>query len=138
MSRRTVDLLDVLKEADFLTEFTGEFTSVASREIIDRVTLRRRLLLCLFALGTNIGIRQLVATGEHGETEAALRYVRQQFITRDNIRAAVGKLVNATFEARDPQRWGEGTACASDSKNFGSWQSHPMTEWHQRYGRPVR
>ncbi|ASU78629.1 hypothetical protein CDG81_10475 [Actinopolyspora erythraea] len=38
----TLDLLNVLKEADCLTEFTGEFTSVASREIIDRATLRRR------------------------------------------------------------------------------------------------
>lgn len=63
----TLDLLDVLKDADFLTEFTDEFTSVASREIIDRDTLRRRQLLVLFALGTNIGIRQLVDTGEHGK-----------------------------------------------------------------------
>ena len=45
----TLDLLDVLKDADFLTEFSTEFTSVASREVIDRDTLRLRLLLCLFA-----------------------------------------------------------------------------------------
>jgi hypothetical protein len=45
----TLDLLDVLKDADFLTEFSTEFTSVASREVIDRDTLRRRLLLCRFA-----------------------------------------------------------------------------------------
>lgn len=132
----TLDLLDVLKDADFLTEFTDQFTSVASREVIDRPTLRRRLLLCLFALGTNIGIRQLVSTGEHGETERELRHVRRHFITRDNLRAAIAKLVNATFEARDPQWWGQGTACASDSKKFGSWESNLMTEWHQRYGGP--
>ncbi|MPZ66640.1 MAG: Tn3 family transposase [Pseudonocardiaceae bacterium] len=131
-----LDLLDVLKDADFLTEFTAEFSSVASRESLDRATLRRRMLLCLFALGTNIGIRQLVDTGEHGETEAALRHVRRHFITRDNLRTAIGKLVNATFDARDPQWWGQGTACASDSKKFGSWESNLMTEWHQRYGGP--
>ncbi|QGK70023.1 Tn3 family transposase [Allosaccharopolyspora coralli] len=132
----TMDLLDVLKDADFLTEFTGEFSSVASRENLDRDTLRRRLLLVLFALGTNIGIRKLVATGEHEETERELRHVRRHFITRDNLRAAVAKLVNATFAARDPRWWGEGTACASDSKKFGSWESNLMTEWHQRYGGP--
>lgn len=132
----TLDLLDVLKDADFLTEFTTEFSSVASREVIDRTTLRRRLLLCLFALGTNIGIRQLVDTGEHGETERELRHVRRHFITRDNLRAAIAKLVNATFAARDPRWWGSGTACASDSKKFGSWESNLMTEWHQRYGGP--
>lgn len=54
----TLDLLDVFKDADFLTEFTSEFASVASREILDRATLRRRLLLVLFALGTNIGMRR--------------------------------------------------------------------------------
>ena len=32
-------------------------------------------LLCLFALGTNMGIKAIVATGEHGESEAARRRV---------------------------------------------------------------
>ena len=126
----------MLKEADFLTGFTAEFSSMASREVIDRATLRRRLLLCLFALGTNIGIRQLVATGEHGETEAALRHVRRHFVTRDNLRRAIARLVNATFEARDERWWGAGTTCESDSKKFGSWESNLMTEWHARYGGP--
>ncbi len=110
----TLDLLDVLKDSDFLADFSTEFTSVASREVIDRDTLRRRLLLCLFALGTNMGIKAIVATGEHGETEAALRHVRRHFINRDNLRCAIAKLVNATFTARDPNWWGTGNACASE------------------------
>ncbi|GAA2268141.1 Tn3 family transposase [Streptomyces atrovirens] len=129
-----LDLLDVLKNADFLTGFTDEFTSVAAYERIDRATLQRRLLLALFALGTNMGIRAIVATGEHGETEAALRHVRRHFITVDNLRAAVTRLVNGTFAARDAAWWGQGTACASDSKKFGSWSSNFMTEYHARYG----
>jgi len=47
-----LDLLDVLKEADFDAGFTEEFASVASREVTDRTVLRRRLLLVLFGLGT--------------------------------------------------------------------------------------
>ncbi|MEV7234622.1 Tn3 family transposase [Streptomyces sp. NPDC051020] len=129
-----LDLLDVLKNADFDTGFTEEFSSVAAYERIDRATLQRRLLLALFALGTNMGIRAIVATGEHGETEAALRHVRRHFITVDNLRAAVTKLVNTTFAARDTAWWGQGTSCASDSKKFGSWSSNFMTEYHARYG----
>ncbi|MER6631850.1 Tn3 family transposase [Streptomyces sp. NPDC000987] len=129
-----LDLLDVLKNADFATGFTGEFASVAAYERIDRVTLQRRLLLALFGLGTNMGIRAIVATGEHGETEAALRRVRRHFITVDNLRAAVTTLVNATFAARDTAWWGQGNACASDSKKFGSWSGNFMTEYHARYG----
>ena len=132
----TIDLLDILKDADHLTELTGEFTSVASREAIPRERLRRRLLLVLFAMGTNMGIRQMVATGDHGETEAALRHVRRHFVTRDNLRRAVTRLVNATFAVRDRERWGDGTACASDSKRFGAWDSNLLTQWHVRYGGP--
>lgn len=132
----TIDLLDILKEADHLTDLTGEFTSVASREAIPRERLRRRLLLVLFALGTNMGIRQMVATGEHGESEAALRHVRRYFITRDNLRRAIARLVNGTFAVRDREWWGSGTACASDSKRFGAWDSNLLTEWHVRYGGP--
>ncbi|MFE1935460.1 Tn3 family transposase [Streptomyces sp. NPDC059474] len=129
-----LDLLDVLKNADFDIGFTDEFASIAAYERIDRTVLQRRLLLALFALGTNMGIRAIVATGEHGETEAALRHVRRHFITVDNLRAAVRKLVNATFAARDTAWWGAGTSCASDSKKFGSWSSNFMTEYHARYG----
>jgi TnpA family transposase len=92
------------------------------------------LLLCLFALGTNMGIRGIVATGEHGESEAALRHVRRHYINRDNLRRAITRVANATFAARDSTWWGEGTACASDSRQFGSWESNLMTEYHQRYG----
>lgn len=132
----TIDLLDVLKEATLLTGFDEEFPSVASREVTDRESLRRRLLLVLFGMGTNVGIRQIVATGGHGETEAALRRVRRTCVNRDNLRRAVARLLNATFEVRDSLWWGEGTACASDSKKFGSWDSNIMTEWHNRYGGP--
>nr|WP_325100375.1 Tn3 family transposase [Streptomyces broussonetiae] len=117
-----LDLLDVLTNADFDAGFTDEFASVAGYDRIDRAVLQRRLLLALFALGTNMGIRAIVATGEHGESEAALRHVRRHFITVDNLRAAVRKLVNATFAARDTAWWGQGTACVSDSKKFGSWK----------------
>lgn len=50
--------------------------------------------------------------------------------------AAMVRLVNATFAARDAAWWGEGMACASDSKKFGSWSSNFTTEWHQRYRGP--
>ena len=46
----TIDLLDILKDTAFITGFTDSFASVASREVLDRATLNRRLLLVLFAL----------------------------------------------------------------------------------------
>jgi hypothetical protein len=123
----TVELLDILKETDWLVDFTSEFSSIASREIVPREVLRRRLLLCLFALGTNMGISQVIATGDHSETKATLRRARRMFITRENLRAAIARVVNATLEVRDQAWWGHGTACASDSQKFGAWSTNFMT-----------
>lgn len=128
-----VSLLDLLKEADWLTDLHTEFTSIATRE---HLTPGKRLLLVLFALGTNIGVKRIVHSGDHGVTEAQLRRTRHLFVTRDGLRRAIAAVVGATLRERDPRWWGAGTACASDSKKFGSWESNLMTEWHARYGGP--
>lgn len=64
-----------------------------------------------------------------------LLYTRRRFINKDHLRNAIRQVVNAIFQARQPQIWGEGTtACASDSKKFGAYDQNLMTEWHVRYG----
>ena len=78
----------------------------------------------------------LAGAGGGADTEPVLRYYRRLYANRDNFRAAIRRVVNATFAARDVGLWGEGTACASDSKKFGSWPSNLMTEYHVRYGGP--
>lgn len=61
--------------------------------------------------------------------------MRHCFIQKDTLREAIARVANATFAARLPAIWGEGTTtCASDSKKFGSWDQNLMTEWHLRYG----
>jgi len=127
-----VGLLDVLKEADWLTGLHTEFSTIATREHVPAGELRKRLLLVLFALGTNIGIKRIVHAGDHRVTEAQLRRTRRNFIGRDGLRRAIAAVVNATLSERDARWWGTGSACASDSKKFGSWESNLMTEWHQR------
>ncbi|MGW7465345.1 Tn3 family transposase [Streptomyces xantholiticus] len=86
-----MDLIDILKEAEFATGFTVEFTSVATRKAVPKAVLRRQLLLVLvlFALGTNMGIKRVAVTGKHGESEAVLRWVRHLFVNRTNLRAAL-------------------------------------------------
>jgi hypothetical protein len=81
----TLDLLDILKDTALLTGFTDEFATVATREALPRDVIRRRLLLALFALGTNMGIRQMAATGGYVEDEGALRRVRASHVTRQNL-----------------------------------------------------
>lgn len=127
-------LLDVLKEAEFRIGFTQQFQTSASRATLDRDTLQRRLLLCLHGLGTNAGLKRML-NGDGGTTYKELLYTRRRFIQKASLRNAIAQVVNAIFAAREQDIWGEGTtACASDSKKFGSWDQNLMTEWHIRYG----
>jgi TnpA family transposase len=127
-------LLDILKEADFRVGITSTFKSPTAYESLERPILQPRLLLCLYGLGTNTGLKRMSA-GELGVNYKDLLYVRRRFVNKDHLRNAIRQVVNAIFQTRDSQIWGEGTtACASDSKKFGAYDQNLMTEWHVRYG----
>lgn len=127
-------LLDVLKEVDMRVDIVSHFKSMATREIINKEDLQKRLLLCLFGIGTNTGLKR-ISSGNPGNSYDDLRYIRKRFIHKDYLRQAIIKISNAIFAARDPAIWGEATvACASDSKKFGAWDQNLLTEWHVRYG----
>ncbi len=128
------NLLDILKEADLRINFTDMFKTQRSSERLDREVLRKRLLLVLFALGTNTGLKRL-GGGRHGVSYRELLHVRKSYLHKTALRNAISSVVNTIFKVRNPAIWGEGTtACASDSKKFGAWDQNLMTEWHIRYG----
>ncbi len=107
---------------------------MGTREILDRDTLQKRLLLCLFGMGTNTGLKR-INTGINGENYQDLLYVRRRYIHKDQLRSAIAEVINAIFEIRLPHIWGEGTtSCASDSKHFTAWEQNLMTQYHLRYG----
>lgn len=129
-----INLLDLLKETDFHTEFTKHFKTTADREILDRKIIQRRLLLSLFGLGTNTGLKA-VSAGSNTDSYRELRYIRQKFIHKDHLRKANAEVTNHIICNR-MKVWGEATtACASDSKHFGSWNQNLLYEWHPRYKR---
>jgi hypothetical protein len=132
------NLLDILKGADLRVRFTDQMKTVAVREVIDRETLQKRLILSLYGLGTNTGLKRISA-GEYGESYKDLLYIRRKFIHKDNLRNAIAEIVNAIMTSKRQEIWGDGTtSCASDSKKFGAWDQNLMTEWHIRYhGRGV-
>jgi hypothetical protein len=133
------DLLDVLKEADLRIGFTDQFKSIGVRDVLDKATLQKRLILALFGLGTNTGLKRISAANNQEISFKDLLYIRRKFIHKDNLRNAIAEVVNAILKARNPDIWGDGTtSCAADAKKFGSWDQNLMTEWHIRYrGRGV-
>ena len=119
--------------SDWRVHFTDEFKTIGDRQILDAITLRKRLLLCLFGLGTNIGLKQ-ASTGDKEQTADDLLYIKRYFVSRDGLRNANRKLVNAILDIRLPYIWGEGSvACASDSSKFAVRGENLKSEWHNRY-----
>jgi TnpA family transposase len=129
-------LLDMLKEADFRVHFTDLFKSATVHENLPRPVLQKRLLYCLYALGTNTGLSR-VGAGDETVGYRDLLYVRRRFLNQENLRAAIQAVANEILRIRHPEWWGaDATACASDAKKFGAWDQNLLTEWHIRYRGP--
>lgn len=127
-------LLDVLKETALDTGFLDCFETSASREALAHADRDRRLLLALYAAGTNAGIKR-VAAGVGDISYDELLHIHRRYVDPNALRAAAARVVDATLAVRNPAIWGEaGTACGSDSTKFGAWDRNLMTEWHARYG----
>lgn len=128
-----VKLIDMLKEADLRIGFTDTFRTLATHQRLDPDTVQKRLLLCLYGLGTNTGLKR-VAAGNPDVSYKDLLYMKRKFIYRDNLKAANMQVANAILRERLEDVWGQSTTtCASDGKKIGAWDQNLLTEWHVRY-----
>lgn len=126
-------LLEIFKEAALRIGFTEHFKSLTERSHLEPAILQKRLLLGVYGLGTNAGIKRL-SQSETGEAYADLLYVRQRYIYKEALQNSIAQVANAIFQTRLPQIWGEATTtCASDSKQFPASAQNLLTRWHARY-----
>jgi hypothetical protein len=131
----TVPLIDMLKEAVLRTGCLNAVTAAAGRGDLAPDVLAERLLLAIYAYGTNTGIRAIAGNAQTGHSEDDIRYVRRRYLTAEVARAIAVEIANATFAARAQAVWGAGsTAVASDSTHFGAFDQNIFTEWHSRNG----
>jgi len=120
LSRRwgVVQMIDMLKEAVLRSGCLDQVTTRATRGDLDAETLAERLLLVIYAYGTNTGIRA-VAGGEHGHSEDDLRYVRRRYLTPDIAQAIAIVIANATLAARRTDLWGTGSSTGVITETCG-------------------
>jgi TnpA family transposase len=97
-------LLDVLKETDLRISFTQAFSTSGSREVTDADEVQRRLLLTLYGLGTNAGLKR-VAAGRHGVSYKELLHIRRRYVDKASMRDAIRRVVNAIMAVRAPDIW---------------------------------
>jgi hypothetical protein len=112
------------------------FQSTGSREALPLDLLHKRLLLYMYGLGTNMGIKRMAGVDPHTTVED-LRYTCRRYLHKEHMRAAIARVVNALLHARLEAIWGEATStCASDSKKFHAVDQNLLTQWHARYRGP--
>lgn len=128
-----INLIDAFKEAHIRIGFIRHLETVGLYSKLDIDQLITRLLLSLYAIGSNTGLKRIsIANAEANESE--LQYVKRRHINPTNVRLAIREVVNAVIKARDPSIWGTATtSVACDSKKLKSWDQNLMTEWHGRY-----
>ena len=129
----SINLIDILKECDLLINFTEQMGTITRSSKICPEALRKRLLLCLYGIGSNTGLKRIsIANGDVSFSD--LRYVKNRFINKVNIRNAIRSVVDSVLAIRDPEVWGEATtSVACDSTQISSWDQNLMNEWHHRY-----
>jgi hypothetical protein len=109
----------MLKETDLRVHFTDLFKSATVHENLPRPVLQKRLLYCLYAIGTNTGLSR-VATGDVPVGYRDLLYVRRRFINRDSLRAPSRRSPTTSCASAIRSGGADTTACASDGKKFGA------------------
>jgi len=128
-----INLIDILKEVELRIGLTKHCRSNARFQKILYDVLRKRLLLCFYGIGSNIGLKRAGIANEFS-SESELRYAKRRHINVENIRATIVDVINETIAIRDPSIWGEATTgVACDSKHISCWDQNLMTQYHTRY-----
>ena len=129
-----INLLDILKEVDLRENFTDCFSTAGKRTILERETIRKRLLFSIFSIGTNTGLKRTAGASRSVVTFEDLRHIKNFFLNKDDLREAINLVINAIFKMRNPKIWRSvSTACAADSKQFGCFSQNLLTEWSPRH-----
>ena len=55
------------------------FRTIGAREVLNPEVLQRRLLLCLYGLGTNAGLKRMCSGGSE-DSYPDLQYIRRRYI----------------------------------------------------------
>ena len=100
-----------------------------------REVLAERLMLAIYAYGTNTGIRAVAAGGGHGHTEDDIRYVRRRYLTRRRRPGGRGRDRQRHLRRRAADIWGAGRLRSRRTRpTSGAYDQNIFTEWHSRYG----
>lgn len=127
------NLLDVLSNVQFHTEFTRHFGSFSGSDPkLERPV--ERYLLTLFTYGCNLGPAQAARLMRGLVSSHMLSFVNQRHMNAKKLDSALVDLLNSYHRFRLPKFWGDGSDASADGTKYDLSEQNLMAEYHIRYG----
>ncbi|CAO5676268.1 MAG: Tn3 family transposase ISNpu13 [Holosporales bacterium] len=129
----SLNFLQILSETNYHVDFLKKMTSINEFDRLDKKDIYERLILCLYAIGSNTGLKK-ISRANYQQSYDDLKYVFKRYITPENVRSATVQIINRVLRIRNPKIWGEAsTSVSCDSTMVSSWTQNLLSEWHARY-----
>ncbi len=111
-----VRITELLREIDALTGFTAMFRDLRSGKVHDN---RSCILAAVLADATKLGLERM-ANASQGVTYAQLAWTHSWYLSEENYRAALAKIIEVHHAQPFAKHWGDGQASSSDGQFFRS------------------
>jgi TnpA family transposase len=111
-----VRITELLSEIDALTGFTQAFRELRSGKVHDNPNC---ILAAVFADATNLGLERM-ANASLGVSYAQLAWTQTWYLSEENYRAALARIVDVHHAQEFARHWGDGQASSSDGQFFRS------------------
>ncbi|WP_168078126.1 Tn3 family transposase, partial [Caulobacter sp. SSI4214] len=111
-----VRITDLLAEIDALTGFSSAFRELRSGKAHDNTSC---VLAAVLADATNLGLERM-ANASQGVTYAQLAWTQSWYLSEENYRAALAKIMDVHHAQPFARHWGDGLSSSSDGQFFRS------------------
>ena len=102
-----LDLIDVLIEADRQVHFSRFFHTTAQRQVLSLEEVKERLILSLFGIATNLGLKRVHSAAKPSCSYYDLLYFCKRFVRIDPVRATITALTNRIIRTTESQGLGK-------------------------------
>lgn len=130
-----LNLSDALLEAHRQIDLTRFIRSSGQREVIAPEDRAQRLLVSVFGLGTNLGIKRIHGAASPACSYRELLYFTRRYLSLRGLDEANIALTNRILEVRDPDIWPDGMKVASDGKHLAAWSGNTVNEYNPHYAK---
>lgn len=111
-----IRITELLAEIDALTGFSSAFRELRSGRAHDNPSC---VLAAVLADATNLGLERM-ANASQGVTYAQLAWTQSWYLSEENYRAALAKIIDVHHSQSFSRHWGDGLSSSSDGQFFRS------------------